>query len=140
VGSDQIKSPWLDEGLASFLQEKIFYPDMESLRKKIEVDYQRLSAMPALSYKLSDDLSVYKNWSDYYNVQYAKSKIMLYTLNAKMGEENFSKFIKEYYSNYSFKIAQPSDFIKTAEDVYGESLQDFFDTWLYGEKLPPLYF
>ncbi|MDR2898782.1 MAG: M1 family metallopeptidase [Clostridiales bacterium] len=141
VGSDQINSAWMDEGLVALLQEKVTYPDSEQFAKYFESEYTRLGqSIEALSsLKLKDGISGYKDWTNYYNIQYTKGKLMLYSLNMKMGEEKFNQFIKEYYSAYSFKIATEEDFIKVAEDVYGESLGAFFNRWLFSEKLPPLY-
>ena len=141
IGSDQINSPWMDEGIVSLLQEKIYYPELLAFQAKLESDYntldRRLENFSSLN--LSADISQYKDWTNYYNIQYTKGKLMVYSLNMKMGEEKFAEFIKAYYARYSYKLAGQKDFIKLAEEIYGESLEEFFDIWLNDEKLPPLY-
>ena len=141
IGSDQINSAWMDEGVVSMLQEKIYYPELLDFQAKFESEYTALSVrLPSLiSLNLSANISEYKDWTNYYNIQYTKGKLMVYSLNMKMGEEKFSEFIKTYYANYSYKQASQEDFINLAEEIYGESLEGFFVSWLEDEKLPPLY-
>ena len=141
IGSDQINAPWMDEGMVCLLQEKIYYPGLPEFQAKFESDYNildgRLSNMPSLN--LSANISEYKDWTNYHNIQYTKGKLMIYSLNMKMGEEKFNEFIKAYYARYSYKIAKQEDFISLAEEIYGESLEKFFDSWLNEDALPPLY-
>ena len=141
IGSDQINSPWQDEGLVCMIQEKIYFPELLDFQAKFEADYntlsERLPNLPSLN--LSANISEYKDWTNYHNIQYTKGKLMVYSLNMKMGEEKFSEFIKEYYARYSYKIAKQEDFINLAEEIYGESLEEFFDNWLNEDALPPLY-
>ena len=141
IGSDQINSAWLDEGMVSALQEKIYFQERLEYQTKFEGDYNALSdKLPhLLSLNLSADVSEYKDWTNYNNIQYTKGKLMIYSLNMKMGEEKFAEFIKAYYARYSYKIADQDGFIELAEEVYGESLDTFFDNWLNEDALPPLY-
>ena len=141
IGSDQVNSPWMDEGVVSLLQEKIYFPEIPGFQAKFESEYNTLTnRLPDFSsLNLSANLSEYKDWTNYYNIQYTKGKLMIYSLNMKMGEEKFSEFIKTYYARYSYKLAGQNEFTELAQEIYGESLEDFFDSWLNDEKLPPLY-
>ncbi len=139
VGNDQINEAWLDEGLASLLQEYLFsdeaviYGMMMEEHAKLS---QLLNTMPNKS--LLDDTGVYESWADYYNVQNTRSKLMFYALRLKIGSEKFEQFLKEYYYNYSFKIAHKEDMVSTASAVYGKDLAPFFREWIGNDKMPEL--
>lgn len=139
IGNNQIKEAWLDEGLSMLVQEGIFLTEAE-IDAKMRSDYDRLkNTLPDIENKgLLSDLSVYKSWSDYYNIQYTRGKLMFYSLQLKIGTERFNEFLKLYYSKYSYKIASRKDMIQTAEEIYGESLTDFFDGWMQNFDLPQL--
>ncbi len=135
IGNDQIKEAWLDEGLNSYLQEGVLYSksQIEQRIKKNYYDLINLQIQP-----LSSTLSDYSNWSSYYNSQYTRAKIMIYSLNKKMGDEKFDEFLKLYYKKYNFKVAKTQDFIDTAQEVYGQDLTEFFDGWINQSVLPEL--
>lgn len=139
VGNNQIKEAWLDEGLTTLLQEGISLSEAE-IDKKMRSDYDKLkAALPDIENKgLISDLSVYKSWSDYYNIQYIRGKLMFYSLKKKMGSEVFNEFLKLYYNRYSYKIAGRKEMIATAEEVYGKSLTEFFEDWMQNFDLPQL--
>jgi hypothetical protein len=143
VGNNQITEAWLDEGLTSFIQEGFFYETEETLSNILEADYVRLKDAlerieSAATRRISASLSLYENWADYYNTHYLKPKVMLYALRQRMGAEDFTRLVSEYYKTYSFRIATGMDFISKAEEVYGAPLDDFFNEWLNGGNLPQL--
>jgi len=139
IGNNQIQYAWLDEGMTTALQEGIWLDDTQLYNKMLS-DYSALSArLESLPHKsLSDDISVYTNWSDYYNIQYIRAKLMIYNLRLKMGHELFESFLKEYYAQYAFSIVDKDLFIITAQNVYKSDLSDFFARWMDAETLPPL--
>lgn len=139
IGNDQINEAWLDEGVNSYLQQGIFHSSSE-IDKIMENEYnslkQKLKDSPQKTLNLS--LDEYDNWASYYNTQYIRAKLMIYSLNRKMGDEMFAQFLKTYYKKYNFKIATKYDFIATAEEVYGSNLHDFFNMWINSEDMPQL--
>lgn len=139
VGNNQIKEAWLDEGLASYVHLGVFGTREETDRRmQAEYDILNMRLKEFDSRSLTGDLSVYKSWSHYYNIQYNRSMLMIYSLRNKMGDEKFDEFIKVYYTKYSFKKTNATEFISTAEEVYGEDLTQFFKDWMEGHDLPPL--
>lgn len=139
VGNDQINSAWLDEGLNSYLQNKFLYSD-EELSKKINNDYTQLNSKIKSMYPkaLNASLKEFNDWTSYYNIEYTRAELMLYSLNNKMGDELFDEFLKTYYRKYAFSTATATDFINTAEQIYNDSLSDFFKSWIYNANLPQL--
>lgn len=139
IGNDQINEAWLDEALNSYLQEKVLYSEKD-IDKRFNEEYNllevKLSNSPKKGLNLS--LSQYDDLSSYYNTQYIRGKLMIYSLNKKMGNELFDTFLKTYYKKYAFKTVTTEDFINTAEEVYGRSLKYFFERWIISDILPKL--
>jgi aminopeptidase N len=134
VGSDQVNEPWLDEGLIMYVQERLGHATEEEYRAKLANDYDIY--INTGEHTLADGIGAFENWAGYYNIHYTKAKLMFYALNRLMGDEAFWQCIRQYFQTYSFRIATGADFISTAEQVYGESLTNFFDEWLNGDVIP----
>lgn len=141
IGSNQIKEAWLDEALASYMELGVFYSS-EEIDQKMSDGYEILKIRMKNFYSRSmiASLSVYEDWSNYYNVQYNRGMLMLHSLKNKMGGAKFDEFIKTYYTKYSFKKSNKNEFILTAQEVYGGDLTQFFKGWLEDYDLPALYY
>lgn len=141
IGNNQITNAWIDEGLTMVVQEGVL-SSPEEIFAQMQTDYEFLQLrLPNIDNKgLDSDLSVYKSWSDYYNIQYTRGKLMIYSLNLLMGDEMFDQFIKEFYSTYAYKVADKNGFISLAEKIYGESLEEFFTAWFDNYELPSLIY
>ena len=59
----------------------------------------------------------------------------LHALRLEVGDEAFFQILKTYHEKYEGGNATTADFIAVAEDVSGEELSAFFDSWLYSEDL-----
>jgi aminopeptidase N len=64
--------------------------------------------------------------------------LSLHALRLEVGDEAFFQILKTYQEKYKGSNATTADFIAVAEDVSGEELSAFFDSWLYSEDLPPI--
>ncbi|NLM12203.1 MAG: M1 family metallopeptidase [Epulopiscium sp.] len=137
IGSNQVKEPWLDEAMVTYLQKNLFLleEDIEGI-----MDRQRdrlIKAMaPMREVSLFSDLSTFSSWEAYYNIHYLRGQLMIHALKQKMGSEAFDKFLKAYYEKYAFRIADTQGFIEIAEEIYGSSLSVFFEQWMNAEELP----
>ncbi|WP_058485905.1 M1 family metallopeptidase [Defluviitalea phaphyphila] len=138
IGNNQIKEAWLDEAMVAYLGYNLFISDAETINSLMEKEREELiNNLETMREKsLNTDLSIFSTWESYYNIHYARGKLMLYALNNKMGKEKFNEFLKIYYEKYAFKIVDTKKFIKTAEEVYGSSLKTFFNQWMDGENIP----
>jgi aminopeptidase N len=136
VGSNRIAEPWLDEGLPRFVQAGIFYETPEDLRGRMEREYDTIYDRDDLY--ISDGLWAYTNWMHYAQAQGRKVMLMLYSLQSLMGDESFWSFINQYYQAYSFRIATGADFIRLAEEAYGDCLNSFFEQWINRGTVPSL--
>ena len=62
----------------------------------------------------------------------------LHALRLEVGDEKFFEILQTYYSRYKGGNATTADFIAVAEEVSGQELSAFFDSWLYSSDLAPI--
>ena len=139
VGNNPVTEPWLAYGLVSFLQMGLSM-DEDTMASHMRGLHQSLqSAIYYMEYpELSRDLSYYTSWADFHRIQFSRGKLLFYSLWQRMGEESFSQFVRTYYSRYAFSIATAQGLMAVAEEIYGESLADFFDAWINSPELPDI--
>ena len=129
VGSDYAIEPWLDEAMATY-SERIFYEDNYpaniSWWWQFRVDYFKPSGYV--------DTSIYNGGSfrSYTNAVYFRGAYFLDDLRGRMGYGNFSKFIKEYASRYSYKRATSADFFALARETVNVDISDLLGKYFAG--------
>lgn len=62
---------------------------------------------------------------------YIKGASVLYMLRNYIGEESFRAAVNLYAHRFAYQTVETHDFRKTAEEVSGISLIDFFDQWVF---------
>ncbi|GGE14805.1 peptidase [Marinithermofilum abyssi] len=132
VGNNQVKEPWLDEGLTTFSELLYMHDKMKEderdllLRAAQRTDEihqeQGVTSVEPL-YKYSDPI--------YGLMVYIRPAAMLWNLSEKIGKDKVLDILSTYYKRYQFKTATTADFIKVANEVSGKNLRPFFDKWLY---------
>ena len=141
IGNNQIKEAWLDEGLTEYVCDRLFLTAEESALHMSAAYDSLQAALPTIENKtLLQDLSVYKTWSEYLNIQRTRAKLMMYALEQEIGTESMEAFLKLYYSKYAFRLVNKNEFIATAEEASQMELDDFFRGWMEDFALPPLDF
>ncbi len=132
VGNNQVKEPWLDEGLTTF--SEFLY-----MQKKMKEDERGLLKKAA---KRTDEIhrvvgvtSVERlyDYPDavYGMMVYIRPAAMMFQLMDEIGEKKVMDILHTYYERYRFKVATTRDFIRVANEVAGKDLTPFFDEWLY---------
>ncbi len=71
-------------------------------------------------------------------IGYGKALMMWHMLRRKIGDENFLKTMKLFYENYKFKTASYDNIRKTAEEVTGIDLKNFFEQWTKRKSAPEI--
>lgn len=136
VGSDQVRNPWLDEGLAEFSMYEYFLnrygePAAERLRQsRWETPVDILTAhgkdapigLPVRDY--STDV--------YETLVYGKGALFFATLRDEMGSAAFEQLLHTYLERYRWRIATPVEFRALAEEVAGKDLGALFGQWVEG--------
>ena len=132
INSDERQTPWMDEGINSFVQlltELERYPDDEWTRGKplSVVNYMKgdRSLMRPL---MTNSEQVVELGAE----QYTKAATALFILRETvMGEKLFDMAFKEYAQRWAFKHPKPADFFRTMEDASAVDLDWFWRGWFY---------
>ena len=131
---------WLNEGFATF-GEGIYHEIAEG---REEYDSFINSTM---SFAKNAEGSIYvKNVSSISEIfngprSYAKGAIVLHMLRGITGDSLFFRILKNYLNDpeLAYGVATTEDFQRVAEEIYGNSLDYFFQEWIYGENYPHYY-
>ncbi|MFN3561155.1 MAG: M1 family aminopeptidase [Chloroherpetonaceae bacterium] len=67
---------------------------------------------------------------------YGKGAWVLHQLRYLCGDSLFFQIVKTYGEQYKYSVANTAQFKAVAESVYGASLSDFFQQWVYGTGAP----
>ncbi len=70
------------------------------------------------------------------NTSYNKGGWVVHMLRHVVGDENFFNILAAYRAAYFGGAATTEDFQAVCESVYGQSLDYFFQEWIYGERVP----
>ncbi len=75
----------------------------------------------------------YSNATDFVsdNYSFLRGAMVLHMLRKHVGESNWQKIIKHYVKTNANKLVTTEDFRKAVEESTGESMEWFFDQWLY---------
>ncbi|MBN1453635.1 MAG: M1 family metallopeptidase [Anaerolineales bacterium] len=127
VANDQALEPWLDESLATYSEEIFYetqYPDLVSWWWSYRIDFFEPSGYI--------DIPVYQGQNDdtYKHSVYFNGAHFLRDLRARIGDEAFYAFIKDYFTQNKGKIANRNDFFTILDahtDVdYSDILRGYF--------------
>lgn len=69
---------------------------------------------------------------------HARGALVLHALRGEVGEETFFEILRTFYSENAYGNVATADFVAVAEALSGRELDDLFDAWLYGERIPDL--
>lgn len=130
---------WLSEGFATYLTHLYLGKQYgkDSLARGLAKDRERIVAFTKMSGRpVVDSLSPYMELLN--ENSYQKGSWVLHMLRQRTGDEKFQQIIRHYYKEYEGKNARTEDFIRVAEEISGQSLQQFFQQWLYRAGVPLL--
>ncbi len=74
----------------------------------------------------------------YRNEVYKGGALVFHALRLTVGEDMFFKIIQTYLEKYRGNYAGTDEFIALSEEISGQDLQEFFDSWLLDNKLPAM--
>jgi aminopeptidase N len=131
---------WLNEGFATYSEmlfhEKLygreFFLSVMQNRKEVYIDQAATMDFPVYD-PPRDQLF---NWG----IVYIKGSWVLHMLRRMIGEDRFWALLSSYYNTYHYSNASTDDFQKVCEQIYGQSLDWFFDEWIYHAGYPNLIY
>ena len=132
---------WLSEGFATYLTH-IYYESKygtEEFHTRLIADRSEvISYLKYANKPIVDSITPRRQLINTNN--YARAGWVLHMLRNKVGDSAFHSIIRTYYESYKGKNAYTKDFQKVAEKISGQSLDSFFDQWLYQPVIPKLAF
>ncbi|KAF0149256.1 MAG: metallopeptidase [Ignavibacteria bacterium] len=128
---------WLSEGFATYFTALYFEArDGKERFERIMNSYKNTYRQNT-NWKTPILYKDYKRISELLNVEtYQKAALFLHELRQKIGDKDFFKSIKKYYSKYLHSNVTTKDFKKIVESVSGKNLDSLFAHWLYFPGLP----
>ncbi|NMH28444.1 M1 family metallopeptidase [Flavobacterium silvaticum] len=132
LGSNESKHGWMDEGFTSFLEDyglnKIA---AEPVANPFSNAYKTYASMAnsGTEQPLSTHADRFDINRNYSISSYVKGELFLTQLIYLIGEENFMKTLKRYYSDFKFKHPNPNDIKRVAEKVSGAMLDWYLVDW-----------
>jgi aminopeptidase N len=128
---------WLNEGFATY-SEAVY---LEAKSGKAAYDSQIAIEM---GYAKTATGSIWvQNITSVWEIfngarSYAKGACVLHMLRGVVGDSTFFDIMRAYSDDPDLKygVAVTEDFQEIAESVYGQSLDYFFQEWIYGENYP----
>jgi hypothetical protein len=149
LASNEFEEPWLDEGVNSFLEERIV-DHYYGAGGMIDHPWLKIGdeSLARASYISSGSNKVVTNgefsWNyphgTYGMMSYMKTATWLYTVMGIIGEDATNEVFREYYREWSFKHPSGKDFIavfnkvvpKIYGDKFGPDMNWYFDQVTYG--------
>ena len=127
---------WLNEGFATYAEglwlEHLY--GKEGMNGFVRYQYNQVISSPGHFVPPGDPPP-----DDLFNDGvYVWGGLTLHALRLEIGDEAFFRTLKTYFALYKNGNATTENFITVAEKVSGQELKEFFDTWLYSEKIPPI--
>lgn len=127
---------WLNEGFATY-SEGLWLEHLygrEGLDDWVNFQYAEVTTYPEYYVSPGDPPA-----DDLFNGGvYVWGGLTLHALRLEVGDEAFFEILKTYFAMYKNSNATTDDFIAVAKKVSGQELDEFFDLWLYSEKIPPI--
>jgi aminopeptidase N len=134
------KDIWLNEGFATYLADLVienFDGNAAFIADKTSMINSITSQTGGAVY-LTDTEATNVNRIFSSRLTYNKGAMVLNMLRLKLGDANFFQGMKNYLAdaNLAYNYALTTDFKSHMETVYGSSLTEFFNDWIYNQGYP----
>ena len=137
VGNDQVNTPWLDEGLAEYSMAIYYYQVFGEARANTLVN-QRWLVPYQVAVENEYDAVVNQPSSaftwEYEVIVYAKAALFFSALHQELGDETFKAIMREYVSQFRWRVATPDDLLEVAESVSGQDLDGLYNRWILSKQ------
>lgn len=121
VGNDQVKEPWLDEGLANW--SAYDYLGTTS-GMKLPASVKKSDRLP-----LDRELKDIKSADDYNRIAYSGGEDFWFDLEKKVGERKMDHILKQYVSACNGSIASGEDVRTIIDQETGRDMSKFYQLW-----------
>lgn len=123
---------WLNEGFATYA-EALWMGDgtIESTMPVMRDLYDWMSESPSMiapGKPASNDL--------FNNSVYLRGALVLHAFRVEVGDDKFFATLRTWSERYAGRSATTADFVALANEISGQTLDDLFDAWVYGDTMP----
>lgn len=133
VGSNEIKEPWLDEGLTEY-STILYFENNDGIQKRNMVmenfildHIESYKAMHWTEDVINQPIHQFDTWKEYSVLVYSEGAMVHHELRNKIGDDKYLKLLRRYYDIYKYRNASIRDFINIAEQVSKQDLKTFFE-------------
>jgi len=121
VGNDQVKEPWLDEGLANWSSYKFLAATRGMKTPASGNSFDRMN--------LERELKDIKSAQDYSRLAYSGGEDFWFDLEKKVGGRKLDKILQRYVSDFSGSIASAEDVRTIIDQETGRDMSKFYQPW-----------
>ncbi len=127
---------WLNEGFATY-SEALWLEFRNGSSDLVALRNAMLSRRPTsldgsvYRYNISDINQIFSS-----NFSYRKGAWVLHGLRWVLGTEQFFEALARYRNRFAYSHATTADFQQVVEEVWGDSMDWFFQPWVYGIGAP----
>jgi aminopeptidase N len=137
VGNDQVNTPWLDEGLAEY-STATYYREVYGQARANTLINQRWLVPYQAAVEDGYDAVVNQPASafgqEYEVIVYGKTALFFDALRQELGDDTFQAVIRAYLERYRWKIATPDGFLRVANSVSGQDVENLYNRWILSKK------
>ena len=145
VGNDEFNFPWLDEALTEF-STLLFYDNNEGYNFNHSQMVNSCKENYSLFISVYEDVlgpintsmravNEYSTEPEYTYCIYVKGVLMYESLYQLIGEKDFIKGLRYYLENNKYTNATSIELITAFENACGQSLENFFSSWINGKVI-----
>jgi len=141
LASNEAEQAWLDEGLTTWAESRCL-ADIHADALVPEIRWTDIWGLKRLAVGYSNpplkvDRPSWDYWQrmDYYLASYAKTAVVMRTLEGLLGRDELARAMRVYYETFRFHHPTGDDFQAVLEEATGEDLQWFFDQAIRGSAV-----
>lgn len=124
VGNDQLREPWIDESLATYLAYRILEWNPLSLSSP--------SVTPSGKSPVDSTVDDFKDETQYSATTYGKGTVFLQELAGQMKEKSIDDALKEFVDLYKYKVATTRDFLNHMQSSTSSNLNPLIRRYFSG--------
>lgn len=136
VGSDQLNSAWLDEGLTEFcthyyhylIGERSVYSEAMAGISRAYSTFSALKPTVGFDGRMNRHLTAYLTEGEYVAVTYYKGAMLFDALHSLVGDKKFQAAMKSYYSSNFQSVASQAD-LAAAFATQGYNISSIIANW-----------
>ncbi|MDD4802873.1 MAG: M1 family metallopeptidase [Syntrophomonas sp.] len=121
VGNDQLREPWLDEGLANWSAYK-YLQEIEGKQIPSGLEYRN-------GMDLGKEMRDIFSSQEYYRTAYTGGESFWFGLEKELGNDRVIKVLRRYLADYKNKIATTQDLMDIIKMEAGQDMSEYIYKW-----------